>query len=169
MIQASSNLGTMATDMAMRQILPDATPLACEFPGNAEHGQFDRVYQDGDTIYIVESKGAGSEHGSRKELNGQQSQQGTPEYIASVIHQMGEKIEKAKADPRYGVDPVYTNHIRQLGKTLTALENAQMSGKIVSLQASQRVDQNGGMVPVVEIKKFEDYSVKADGSQNPKP
>jgi hypothetical protein len=163
MIQASSNLGTMATDMAMRQILPDATPLACEFPGNAEHGQFDRVYQDGDTIYIVESKGAGSEHGSRKELNGQQSQQGTPEYIASVIANMDKKVEDGFEDPKYGVDAEFTDKINKLSETAGKLKTAQNSTppKIVSLQISQHVDSKGNLAPSVEVKKFENQSQKA--------
>ncbi len=76
MIPASSNLGTMATDMAMRQILPNAKQLPTDIPGKGESGQFDRVYIDGDQIYVVESKGGSSDLGSRKDLINQQSQQG---------------------------------------------------------------------------------------------
>ena len=80
MIKASSNLGTMAKDMAMRQILPNAKQLPTDIPGKGESGQFDSVYIDGDQIYVVESKGGSSDLGSRKDLDGQQSQQGTPQY-----------------------------------------------------------------------------------------
>jgi hypothetical protein len=167
MIKASSNLGTMATDMAIRQILPNAKQLPSDIPGKGEAGQFDRVYIDGDQIYVVESKGGSSDLGSRKDLNNQQSEQGTPEYIASVIQNMADKVEAGQADDRYGTDPEFTAQIKKLGKTVQTLQAAKANGKIVSLQISQRVDSNGNLAPYVEVKKFENQSRKADGTLNP--
>jgi hypothetical protein len=163
LVRASEALGDAATDIAMSTMLPNATQLPSDIPGDGKSGQFDRVYQDGDTIYVVESKGGGSELGSRKDLNGQQSQQGTPEYIASVISNMADKVKAGKNDPRYGVDDAFTKQIKDLDKTVKALQKAQSStpSKIVSLQVSQRVDADGNLVPSFEVNKFENQSVKA--------
>lgn len=166
MIKASSNLGTMAKDMAMRQILPNAKQLPTDIPGKGESGQFDSVYIDGDQIYVVESKGGSSDLGSRKDLDGQQSQQGTPQYIASVIANMDQKVKDGYEDPRYGTDPEFTAQIDKLSDTLDILIPAQREGRITSLQISQRVDSNGNLVSSVEVKKFENYSKKAPTAPN---
>ncbi|MBL0017627.1 MAG: hypothetical protein IPP17_14625 [Bacteroidetes bacterium] len=171
MLDASEALGDAATDIVMSKLLPNAKQLPSDIPGKGESGQFDRVYIQGDMIYIVESKGGSSDLGSRKDLNGEQSQQGTPEYIASVIQNMSDKVDAGLVDPRYGVDEEFTNQIDGLETTVTKLRIAQSSTppKITSLQISQRVDSNGDLPPSIEAKKFENFSVKAVGAANTNP
>ncbi|MEY3443560.1 MAG: hypothetical protein RLZZ519_1841 [Bacteroidota bacterium] len=155
----------------MSRLLPNAEQLPSDFPGKGKSGQFDRVYIDGDQIYVVESKGGSSDLGSRKDLNNQQSQQGTPEYIASVIQNMSDKVDAGLVDPRYGVDEKFTDQINGLESTVTKLRIAQSSTppKITSLQISQRVDSSGNLAPTIEVKKFENFSVKATGEANINP
>jgi hypothetical protein len=167
----SEQNGEVASMAAVEGMVPGAEQLPSDIPGKGKSGQFDRVYITGDQIYVVESKGGSSDLGSRKELNNQQSQQGTPEYIASVIQNMSDKVDAGLVDPRYGVDEEFTNQIDGLETTVTKLRIAQSSTppKITSLQISQRVDSNGDLPPSIEAKKFENFSVKAVGAANTNP
>ena len=167
----SEQNGEVASMAAVEGKIPNAKQLPSDIPGKGKSGQFDRVYIDGDQIYVVESKGGSSDLGSRKDLNNQQSQQGTPEYIASVIQNMSDKVDAGLVDPRYGVDEAFTNQIDGLERTVTKLRIAQSSTppKITSLQISQRVDSNGDLPPSIEAKKFENFSVKAVGAANTNP
>jgi hypothetical protein len=162
----SEQIGEVASMAAIESMIPGAKQLPSALPGDSKQGQFDRVYIDGDVIYVVKSKGGRSNLGSRKDLNNQQSQQGTPEYIASVIQNMADKVKDGMEDPRYLTDQAFADHIDLLSDTVDKLIEAQDAGKIVSLQVSQRVDSNGNLAPNVEVKRFENYSEKAPGFVN---
>ena len=73
--------------------------------------------------------------------------------------------------PPYGVDKDFTDQIDGLESTVTRLRIAQSSTppKITSLQNSQRVDSNGSLTPTIEVKKFENFSVKAGGEAHSNP
>ena len=159
----SEQIGEVASMAAVEGKIPNAKQLPSDIPGKGKTGQFDKVYVDGDTVYIVESKGASSDLGTRKDLNGEHSQQGTPEYMDSVISNMKEKIRDGKKDPRYSTDTKFKDQIDSLSRTLTAINKAKATpGKLVYLKASQRVDANGKLMPEVELVKFENSSRKSN-------
>jgi hypothetical protein len=155
MCRASEELGEAATDIVVNQRMPTATPLRADLPGGQQSGQFDRIYKDGDHVYILESKGAGSGRGNRQTADGTKAEQGTPEYREDIIRNMEKKLETYMEDPRYGPDPAFTTHIDELADTISELTQAREAGKLDYGQVTQKVDGKGDLKPEIETTWFD--------------
>jgi hypothetical protein len=83
---ASRQVGETAADDVMR-----AKGGKLKYPLNKTHstaGDFDRVYEVGDELWVVEVKGGGGALGTRAVGGGVRAEQGTSEYLDSVIEAM---------------------------------------------------------------------------------
>jgi hypothetical protein len=158
LVRASESLGNVATEIAIAKMLPGAKKLECELPGDGKSGQFDSVYEHNGEIYVVESKGASSERGTRKDSSGKHNEQGTKEYLDSIVENMEAKIRKSKADPAYTSDPNFKQKIDDLQATVNKIKDADLMGTLHYLQVSQRIETNvanKGKLSPIEILKFD--------------
>lgn len=142
MLKASESLGEQAIDAVMVTQLPKARPIKSKIPGEGGQGQFDRIYVDGDNVYILERKGAGGRRGGRRTKEGIYAEQGTSDYRDDIIENMREYADKAD-------DP-------ELMETVRILENALDEGTLSYLEVSQRVDKTGKLSPKVDVVSFSD-------------
>lgn len=95
MVRESEALGDTATEAVIKKVYPNATDLPHSLPGAQKSGEFDRIIKNGDEVIIIESKGAGSQRGSRQvDSEGTRAEQGTPEYRDSIVKNMEDSIEK---------------------------------------------------------------------------
>jgi protein-tyrosine-phosphatase len=155
MVRASEELGESATDMAARRHLDNPQRMRSELPGEQKTGEFDRIYRDGDNVYIYESKGAGAQRGSRRTRKGLRAEQGTPQYRDDIIDNMERQVRRHLRDPRYGTDPGFTAQIDELNETVEALTAARRAGRLHYAQVSQRVDSQGRLRPEIDVTPFD--------------
>ena len=161
MIRASEELGEVATDAAVKKEMPNAKRLDSELPGAQQTGEFDRVYKDGDQVYIYESKGAGSQRGSRKTDTGLRAEQGTPQYREDIVLNMEKKIKAHKMSPEYQNNPQFKAKIDNLQETVKELRQAEQAGKLHYKQVTQKVDVHGVVKDEIEIITFGKESTPA--------
>lgn len=158
MVEASEQLGEIATDAAVNSQKPNAKRLKSDLPGKQKTGEFDRIYQDDDGVHIYESKGAGAQRGSRQIKGGKRAEQGTPEYMQDVIANMESKVFQHKNSDRYMADPDFRAKVDDLQKTTRAIRKAERDGKLRYFQVNQKVNSSGSLKPHIEITKFADIS-----------
>jgi len=139
MVRASEQLGEVAADAYIKKIAPNATRLRSEMPGRGKSGEFDRVYQDGDKVYIVEAKGGESSLGSRKTKGGDRAQQGTPEYRNSVVEEMQDRLDKVAERDDFNLEssPNLVKQVEELEDTLKTLRKAIRSDGRASKTGAQ--------------------------------
>ncbi len=142
----SEQIGEVASMAAIEGMIPGAEQLPSALPGDGKQGQFDLVYRGPDgTIYIVESKGGSAELGTKKgtdaEGNDVDLQQGSPEYLKSIIENM-------KTAARNSGDTA-------LMKTAREIESAFLNGTLVYLHASQKISDPDSKAPDLNISRFE--------------
>jgi hypothetical protein len=139
---ASERMGEQAIDAAINRLLPNARPIDHELPGEAQTGQFDRIYvDDGGNVYIVEGKGAGATRTGRETAVGHYVEQGTAEYLQSVIDHM-EQVSRTPGN-------------EELLETVINLQLAKDGGKLQYLQINQKVNEVGQLTPKIQISRFE--------------
>ncbi len=141
MVNASEALGDQATDAVVKSKFPGAKRLDTDIPGAGKQGQFDGVYEHNGKIYIIEAKGGGSSRGSRNIGGGKRAEQGTYEYVDSIIDNM-EKAAIKNGNP-------------DLWMMADRLKRARKSDRIELFQVSQKVDELGNLKPEVIINKFD--------------
>jgi hypothetical protein len=144
--------------------MPTATPLRADLPGGQQSGQFDRIYKDGDNVYILESKGAGSGRGNRQTADGTKAEQGTPEYRDDIIDNMEEKLETYMEAEAYGTDTAFRKHVDELADTISELTQARKAGKLHYGQVTQKVDSKGDLIPEIVITWFDPNRSRKVGS-----
>ena len=155
MVRASEELGEVATDAAVKKQMPNAQRLESELPGGQKSGEFDRIYENGDDVYIAEGKGAGSQRGSRKTSKGLRAEQGTPEYRDDIIRNMEEKVDAHTLSDAYKKDPQFKARVDELQRTVDKLKAARDKGKLHYAQVNQKVDVAGKVKPEIEITPFD--------------
>ena len=146
MRNASEKMGEQAADIAMKKIHPKEKPkkLVSKITENGKQGEFDRIYQVGDDVYLIEAKGGGSTRGTRK-AGDQIVEQGTPEYRDALIQIMRDKIDHPSTSPK---------HRRDLKETLNAIEKAQKNKTLKYIQVSQRLTSDGSLRPRINVIEF---------------
>lgn len=145
MIKASEQLGEISTDAVMNKTLPGAKKLQSRPAGkhpDAKSAEFDSIYEHNGDIYVVESKGAGADRGSRKIEDGTRAEQGSVPYRDDVIKVL-EKQALEAGDT-------------ELLKTVMKMKNAIKANppKLKYLQVTQRVDGAGNIVPHANVINF---------------
>jgi len=140
MIKNAEKLGERAADAAMNQQLLNAKPLKGNIPGDGKQGQFDRIYQDGDKVYIVEAKGAGGQRGTLTSKKDGIVQQGSEKYRDEIIANMRKKAEIAEDF--------------ELLDTVEVLEKSRKNGNLEYLEVIQKTDGNK-LAPHIQISKYE--------------
>ncbi|WP_125717206.1 DUF637 domain-containing protein [Pseudoalteromonas rubra] len=80
--------------------LPNLKPLQAALPGKGKSGEFDQLYtytnSSGQTkLLIIEAKGGSSQLGSRMH-DGQRVEQGSTEYVQSIVNNMDQKLRLAQ-------------------------------------------------------------------------
>lgn len=164
MVRASEELGEVATDAAMKKLAPNAQRMEAELPGAQKSGEFDRIYKDGDTVYIAEGKGAGSQRGSRKTAEGLRAEQGTPQYRDDIIRNMDEKVARHKVSDAYKTDPAFKARVDALQRTVDDLRTARQKGTLKYVQVNQKVDPTGALKPQIEVTPFDPSKFEKVGS-----
>jgi hypothetical protein len=155
MVSASEQLGEEATDIVARRQLRNPERLEAELPGGQKTGEFDRIYRDGDDVYIYESKGAGARRGNRQTSEGIRAEQGTPQYRDDIIDNMEQSVRRHMDSERYRTDPQFKERIDRLRTTVRELENARRRGKLHYAQVNQKVDRHGNLRPEIEVTPFD--------------
>lgn len=105
---ASESLGETAADASMRHDFPSSRRPTSELPGKQKNGEFERIYVNGDEVYLVEAKGAGAGLGNRNTPHGL-AQQGTRQYRDSIIANMRRQIEKGLNSNKYETNKSFKN------------------------------------------------------------
>jgi len=105
-IQQSHQLGEEAAEMYMEslggnRIFPDG-----DVGGTPRSGEFDQIWEVDGQIYIVEAKGGSSGLGSRSIGNNRRAQQGTREYMDSILDNMDRNGQGDLATRIRGADAI---------------------------------------------------------------
>jgi hypothetical protein len=156
MVRASEELGEASTEAVVRKVTPNAERLDAKLPGGQKSGEFDSIYKDGDDVYIYESKGAGSQRGSRETAQGKRAEQGTPLYRDDIVDNMQKKINEHKRSSAYRDDPTFKQEIDKLQLTVDEIQVAKDKGKLHYRQVTQKVDKNGVLRSEIEVVTFGD-------------
>ena len=119
-------------------------PRAREGATKSGIGEFDRIYQVGDDVYLIEAKGGGSTRGTRM-VGDKIVEQGTPEYREALIQIMRDKAYDPLTSPQ---------HARDLKNTLKAIEKAQKNKTLKYIQVSQRLTTDGSLRPRINVIEF---------------
>jgi len=155
MVSESETLGDTATEAVIKKKFAGATDLDHSLPGNQKSGEFDRIIKNGDEVIIIESKGAGSQRGSRQiDAEGTRAEQGTPEYRESIVKNMEDTVAKHKLSDRYNTDDAFKKQVDSLQDTIDELRIAELSGNLKYMQVTQKVGADGIVKPEVEIITF---------------
>lgn len=154
MVSSSEQLGEVATDAASNYRTPDAQRLKSDLPGDGKTGEFDRIYQDANGVYIYEAKGAGGTRIDREVGEGKRGEQGTPEYRDSIISNMEKKLSRYKRNGQY------PDEVKELEHTLKELDKAKQNGTLKYFQVNQKVTSSGELKDEIEIIEFENTSSK---------
>ena len=131
-------------------------PLNTKLPGNGKQGEFDQVYitEDG-KILIMEGKGGNATWGSRK-AGTDRAQQGSPEYMDSVIKNYNDKLRILTKDPRYGKvdEEAFTKQVEGIEDMLDELEIAKENKALEYIGIQQKANDNG-LIDVIDVSIFD--------------
>ncbi len=149
MRNASQKLGEVASQAYMKKNFPNAHALESKLPGNGNQGEFDQIYIDKDSgrLIIVEAKGGNATWGS-KQANGKQVQQGSREYMESVIDNYKKKLDDADNDK---ISISATEHA-DLANTVQAFKDA---GKNIDYYGIKQKATDAGVSSDISIFKFD--------------
>ena len=152
---ASEALGEEAARIYVKQNYPDATPLASKLPGKGKQGQFDQVYatEDG-KVLIIEAKGGNASWGSRS-AGKDRAQQGSLEYMDSIIDNYTSKLDTLTKDPRYlAGDDDFVKEVQGIQDMLDEIEIAKELKSLEYIGIQQKAN-DAGLVDVIDVSIFD--------------
>ena len=152
---ASEALGEEAARIYVKQNYPDATPLASKLPGKGKQGQFDQVYatEDG-KVLIIEAKGGNASWGSRS-AGKDRAQQGSLEYMDSIIDNYTSKLDTLTKDPRYlAGDDDFVKEVQGIQDMLDEIEIAKELKSLEYIGIQQKAN-DAGLIEVIDVSIFD--------------
>ena len=156
MTNKSEAIGEEAAKLVMKKQYPDFEQIPSDiFWNDAKSGQLDMVYYNAETgeVMIVEAKGGASTRGVRKDNKKKRYvEQGTKEYRKSIVADMENKVKDIEGKIK---DKGDLQKLSELKDTVKYIINAEMTGDIQSIQISQKINKNGGLLDHAVIDVFE--------------
>ncbi len=152
MRDASEALGEKAASIYVKKTYPGATPLKSNFLNKSKQGQFDQIYQTQDgKIVFIEAKGGNASWGSRN-TGDYQAEQGSKEYMESVIKNYDTEFKKARKNPDVDKNSVEFQKLKQTRDTLV---EAKDLGEPIGYIGIKQKASDSGISDKIDIYIFE--------------
>ncbi|MEP5268989.1 MAG: hypothetical protein ABJQ63_16565 [Lentilitoribacter sp.] len=110
---------------------------------------------DDGKVLIMEGKGGNATWGSRK-AGTDRAQQGSPEYMDSVIKNYNDKLRILTKDPRYGKvgEEAFTKQVQGIEDMLDELEIAKENKALEYIGIHQKAN-DAGLIDVIDVSIFD--------------